>query len=164
MQGQAETFWLAVALVVVNAIRYYIRLRRGKPRFAADDWFINGCVFWLFLIVVTWTSHNPRYAFSLGGRSFVIAGAYLCVCIAVFFCLLTIVYHRYPRIAGKPLQNTPGKIHFWVSFWGSLLLVLPAWNLPDDFRGWAVLLLLMAQVLFVVNLIYSAAKSKKSAV
>ena len=74
------------------------------------------------------------------------------------FAIFCGIYFLFPKIFGRPLNRAMGRIHFWGSFVASWLIIWPRWMGYQDYNRFisiAVLLLLLAQLLFIFNLLYS---------
>jgi heme/copper-type cytochrome/quinol oxidase subunit 1 len=144
-------------------------------------WF--GSLVWLlmFFYALVWM-RRATLDIQVHDTMFVIAGPHVFAGFALLFGLAGCVYYWFPKLTGRKLLVIPGRIHFWVSFWGFLLFLLRAYT-PilsrryDDHANWisfnsyyemgdelvwVCFAMLAAQALFIFNLVYSAVWGKKS--
>ena len=80
--------------------------------------FLNGGLTGLFL-------GNPVVDVPLSDTMFVVAHFHMVMGVAPMMVVFGGIYHWYPKITGRMLDETMGKIHVWVSFLGSYLIFLP---------------------------------------
>lgn len=94
------------------------------------------------------------------------------------------VYHWFPKMYGRMMNNTLGYIHFWITFAGVYFVFFPMhyigiagfprryyqWSGFDAFNSYAdlnavitiaAILTFMAQGIFIYNFVYSIFKGKK---
>ncbi len=80
--------------------------------------FINGGLTGLFL-------GNVTVDVPLSDTMFVVAHFHMVMAIAPIMVVFGAIYHWYPKITGRMLDDTMGKIHFWVTFVGSYAIYYP---------------------------------------
>jgi cytochrome c oxidase subunit I len=134
--------------------------------------FINGGLTGLFL-------GNVVVDLPLSDTMFVVAHFHMVMAIAPILVVFGAIYHWYPKITGRMLNDTMGQIHFWVTFVGSYAIYYPMHYLgfmgvprryyaiggtnfiPESAQSLnvaitiAALIVGVAQVLFLYNLIRS---------
>jgi cytochrome c oxidase subunit I len=141
--------------------------------------FINGGLTGLFL-------GNPTVSVPLSDTMFVVAHFHMVMAIAPILVVFGAIYHWYPKITGRMLNDTLGKFHFWVTFVGSYAIYLPMHYLgflgvprryyaiggtdfiPESVQSMnagitiAALIVGAVQIVFFYNLIWSYFKGKPS--
>ncbi|KGM35657.1 cytochrome c oxidase subunit I [Inquilinus limosus] len=80
--------------------------------------FVNGGLTGLFL-------GNVVVDVPLSDTMFVVAHFHMVMGVAPIFVVFGAIYHWYPKITGRMLGDTMGKIHFWVSFVGAYAIFFP---------------------------------------
>jgi cytochrome c oxidase subunit 1 len=80
--------------------------------------FINGGLTGLFL-------GNVTVDVPLSGTYFVVAHFHMVMGVSPILVVFGAIYHWYPKITGRMLDETLGKIHFWVTFIGTYAIYLP---------------------------------------
>jgi cytochrome c oxidase subunit 1 len=142
-----------------------------------SSWIISGWISYFFLGRSTMDIH-------LHDTLYVISRFHIILVISIFFWTLFCIYYLYPIILKRPLNNAMGYIHFWITFIGTYLIFWPAHyeglaGAPRrylDYSGWhsfsqfqmvnrfvatVVILMLIAQLIFLFNIFYSLGKSRK---
>jgi cytochrome c oxidase subunit 1 len=56
---------------------------------------------------------------------FVVAHFHMVMAVAPIMVVFGAIYHWYPKITGRMLNDTLGKFHFWVTFLGTYAIYLP---------------------------------------
>ncbi|MEQ8471028.1 MAG: cbb3-type cytochrome c oxidase subunit I [Marinoscillum sp.] len=110
----------------VKAFNYITTLWRGNIVFTPAmlfsiglvSFFISGGVTGLFL-------GNSAVDISLHDTYFVVAHFHLVMGSAAFFGLLAGVYHWFPKMFGRMMDDRLGWIHFWLTFVGVYLVFFP---------------------------------------
>ncbi len=134
--------------------------------------FINGGLSGLFL-------GNVVVDVPLSDTMFVVAHFHMVMGVAPILVIFGAIYHWYPKITGKMLNEVLGQIHFWVTFVGAYAIFFPmhyvglvgvprryhelgdAAFIPDSvatlnaFISVAALIVGAAQILFLFNLAWS---------
>ena len=141
--------------------------------------FVNGGITGLFL-------GNVVVDIPLSDTMFVVAHFHMVMGVAPILVIFGAIYHWYPLITGRMLDETMGQFHFWVTFVGAYTIFLPIHYLgflgvprryfemgetsfiPDSaqtlnaFITVVVLLVGFAQLVFLFNLVRSASKGRLS--
>jgi len=135
--------------------------------------FISGGVSGFFLA-------QPSIDIMLHATYFVVGHFHLVMAVAAIFGIFSGTYFWFPKMSGRMMNETLGKIHFWLSFVGTYCIFMPfhylgiAGNVRryqafvDDylqplipvhkFITIAAILTGLAQFIFIYNLIYSRFK------
>jgi cytochrome c oxidase subunit 1 len=139
--------------------------------------FISGGLTGIFL-------GNSTLDIHLHDTYFVIAHFHIVMGVASFFGMFAGVYHWYPKMFGRYLNNTLGYIHFWVTLLGAYLIFWPMHyeglaGMPRrylDYSNWesfkqfadlnrfistVAMIVFAVQLLFVFNFFYSIWKGRK---
>ena len=80
--------------------------------------FIHGGLTGLFL-------GNVTVSVPLSDTMFVVAHFHMVMAVAPIMVVFGAIYHWYPKITGRMLDNTLGKVHFWSTFLGTYAIYLP---------------------------------------
>ena len=80
--------------------------------------FVNGGLTGLFL-------GNVVVDMPLSDTMFVVAHFHMVMGIAPVLTVFGAIYHWYPKITGRMLDDTLGKIHFWITFIGTYAIFYP---------------------------------------
>ncbi len=80
--------------------------------------FVNGGLSGLFL-------GNAVVDVPLSDTMFVVAHFHMVMGVAPILVILGAIYHWYPKITGRMLNEALGKFHFWVTFVGAYAIFLP---------------------------------------
>jgi len=170
----------------VKAFNYITTLWRGNIVFTPAmlfsiglvSFFISGGLTGLFL-------GNAVIDINLHDTYFVIAHFHLVMGSAAFFGMLAGVYHWFPKMFGRMMDATLGKIHFWVSFVGVYLVFFPMHYIgiagfPRRYYSWtsfdafsthvdlnmfvtvAAIITFGAQFIFLFNFFHSIWKGRKA--
>ena len=139
--------------------------------------FVNGGITGLFL-------GNVAVDVPLSDTMFVVAHFHMVMGVAPALVIFVAVYHWYPLMTGRMLNETMGKFHFWVTFLGTYLIYFPMHYIgfvgvprryfelgdttfiPDSvatlnaFITVVTLIVGFAQMVFLFNLIWSYTKGK----
>ncbi|MDP8984429.1 MAG: cbb3-type cytochrome c oxidase subunit I [Pseudomonadota bacterium] len=84
--------------------------------------FINGGLTGLFL-------GNVTVDVPLSATYFVVAHFHLVMGVSPILVVFGAIYHWYPKITGRMLNDTLGRIHFWITFIGTYSIYLPMYYL-----------------------------------
>jgi cytochrome c oxidase subunit 1 len=141
--------------------------------------FVNGGLTGLFL-------GNVVVDVPLSDTMFVVAHFHMVMGVAPILVIFGAIYHWYPKITGRMLDDTMGKIHFWVTFVGAYAVYFPMHYLGllgvprryyemgetafvppsaatlNEFITIAALIVGAAQLLFVYNMIVSLWRGKEA--
>ena len=80
--------------------------------------FINGGLTGLFL-------GNVTIDLPLSDTMFVVAHFHMVMAVSPVLVVFGAIYHWYPKITGRMLNDTLGKFHFWVTFLGTYAIYYP---------------------------------------
>src|SRR6476620_7344671 len=80
--------------------------------------FINGGLTGLFL-------GNVPVDIPLSGTMFVVAHFHMVMAVSPILVVFGAIYHWYPKITGRMLNDTMGKFHFWFTFLGTYCIYYP---------------------------------------
>ena len=179
---------LTLLIAVPSAIKVFnwlTTLWRGNIRFTPAmlfaigfvSLFISGGLTGIFL-------GNSALDIHLHDTYFVIAHFHIVMGVASFFGMFAGVYHWFPKMYGRYLNNVMAYIHFWVTIIGAYLIFWPmhyqglagaprryydlsSWESFKHFGGLNEFISLVAmivfavQLLFVFNFFYSIFKGRK---
>ncbi|MEX1202849.1 MAG: cbb3-type cytochrome c oxidase subunit I [Ferruginibacter sp.] len=179
---------LTLLIAVPSAIKVFnwlTTLWRGNIRFTPGmlfaigfvSLFISGGLTGIFL-------GNSALDIHLHDTYFVIAHFHIVMGVASFFGMYAGVYHWFPKMYGRYLNNTMAYIHFWITIVGAYLIFWPMHyqglaGMPRryyDFSNWesfkqygglnefitvVAMIVFAAQILFVFNFFYSIFKGRK---
>jgi cytochrome c oxidase subunit I len=139
--------------------------------------FISGGLTGIFL-------GNSALDISLHDTYFVIAHFHIVMGVAGFFGMFAGIYHWFPKMFGRFMNNTMSYIHFWVTMIGSYLIFWPMHyeglaGMPRrylDYSNWlsfnqfhdlnkfistVAMVVFAVQLLFIFNFFYSIFKGRK---
>lgn len=140
--------------------------------------FVTGGLSGLFLA-------QPALDNVLHGTYYVVAHFHLIMGIAAIFGIFAATYFWFPKMFGRMMNETIGKMHFWFTFAGAYLIFFPMhfvglaggirryadftalpylWSLQplQRFITWAALVTASAQLLFLWNLFWSLWRGEKA--
>jgi len=141
--------------------------------------FIHGGLTGIFL-------GNVAVSVPLSDTMFVVAHFHMVMAIAPVMVVMGAIYHWYPKMTGRMLNDSLGKVHFWVTFLGSYAIYLPmhylgflgvprryyamgnTYFVPESVQTLnaaitiATLIVGIAQLVFLYNLVWSYFKGKPS--
>ncbi len=139
--------------------------------------FINGGLTGLFL-------GNVTIDLPLSDTYFVVAHFHMVMAVSPILVVFGAIYHWYPKITGRMLNDTLGKIHFWITFLGTYAIYFPMHylgfeGLPRRYFSYgdtefmsassqdlnaaitiAAIIVAFAQIFFLVNLFTSYFRGK----
>ena len=181
---------LTLLIAVPSAIKVFnwlTTLWRGNLRFTPAMLFAIGFVslftsggltgIWLGNSVIDIHVHDTY---------FIVAHFHLVMGVAAMFGMFAGIYHWFPKMYGRYMNNVLAQIHFWITFAGAYVIFWPMHymglaGLPRryyDYSGWesfkqfdslnrmitvAAIIVFAVQILFVVNFFYSIFKGRKVA-
>ncbi len=141
--------------------------------------FINGGLTGLFL-------GNVTVDLPLSDTYFVVAHFHMVMAVSPVLVVFGAIYHWYPKITGKMLDDTLGKVHFWMTFLGTYAIYYPMHYLgfegvPRRYYAYgetafmsesaqdlnaaisiAAIFVAVAQVIFIINIIKSLRDGKEA--
>lgn len=170
----------------VKAFNYLATLWRGNIRFTPAmmfaiglvSFFVSGGLTGLYL-------GNASLDINLHDTYFVVAHFHLVMGSAAIFGMLSGVYHWYPKMFGRMMNEKLGYLHFWMTFIGAYLVFFPMhfmgvdgvprryyaftefpfmekWFSVNELITWAAIIAGIAQLAFVWNFFYSIRYGKKA--
>jgi cytochrome c oxidase subunit 1 len=178
------TVFMAISLIIavpssVKTFNYLTTLWKGNIRFTPGmlfsigmvSLFISGGVTGMFL-------GNAAVDITLHDTYFVIGHFHLVMGAAAIFAMFGGVYHWFPKMFGRMMNNTLGHFHFWLTFIGAYVVFYPMhflgvagvprryyeFTLIPEFGIWmdanivmtlGAILGVSAQLLFIVNFVKS---------
>ncbi len=179
---------LTLLIAIPSAIKVFnwiTTLWRGNLRFTPGmlfaigfvSMFISGGLTGIFL-------GNSTIDIHLHDTKFVVAHFHIVMGVSAFFGMFAGVYHWFPKMYGRFLNNTLGYIHFWVTLIGAYLIFWPMHyeglaGVPRrylDLRLWTSfnqftdlnkmitvvsIIVFATQLMFLFNFFYSIFKGRK---
>ncbi len=177
-------------IAVPTAIKVYnwvLTLWRGNIRLTVPMLFaigfiltfINGGLTGLFL-------GNVTVDVPLSDTYFVVAHFHMVMAVSPVLVVFGAIYHWYPKITGKMLDDTLGKAHFWITFLGTYAIYYPMhWlgfnGMPRRYYAngetaflsegaqdvnvaitIAAIVVAVAQLIFLYNIVRSLTKGKEA--
>src|ERR1700743_1734606 len=170
----------------VKTFNWLATLWRGNIRFKPAmlfsigmvSFFISGGLTGIFL-------GNAALDINLHDTYFVVAHFHLVMGSAAIFGMLAGVYHWFPKLFGKLMDEKLGYLHFWITFICAYLVFFPMhfmgldgvprryyamtefkgfnqWLSVNTFITWAAITAAVAQIAFLYNFIHSIFWGKKS--
>ena len=170
----------------IKAFNYITTLWKGNIRFTPAmlfsiglvSFFISGGVTGIFL-------GNSALDIFLHDTYFVVAHFHLVMGSAAFFGMIAGVYHWFPKMFGRMMDEKLGQVHFWITFVGVYLVFFPLHYIGiagfprryysftnfDAFSSFgdlnmfvsvAAILTFGAQFIFLLNFFYSIFRGKKA--
>jgi cytochrome c oxidase subunit 1 len=170
----------------VKAFNYLATLWRGNIRFTPAmmfaiglvSFFVSGGLTGLYL-------GNASLDINLHDTYFVVAHFHLVMGSAAIFGMLSGVYHWYPKMFGRMMNEKLGYLHFWMTFIGAYLVFFPMhfmgvdgvprryyaftefpfmekWFSVNELITWAAIIAGIAQLAFVWNFFYSIRYGRKA--
>lgn len=170
----------------VKTFNWLATLWRGNIRFTSAmlfaigmvSFFISGGLTGIFL-------GNAALDINLHDTYFVVAHFHLVMGSAAIFGMLAGVYHWFPKMYGRLMNEKLGYLHFWLTFIGAYLVFFPMhfmgldgvprryyaftefesmkrWLSVNTFITWAAIMSALAQVAFLINFVYSIFWGKKT--
>ncbi|MEL6637441.1 MAG: cbb3-type cytochrome c oxidase subunit I [Bacteroidota bacterium] len=185
-----SNFFVIFTLIIavpsaVKVFNWIATLYGGNIRFTAASlfgigfvsMFISGGLTGIFL-------GNSAIDIQMHDTYFVVAHFHIVMGIAAFFGMYAGIYHWYPKMFGRFMNETLGKIHFWGTMIGAYAIFWPmhylgmagvprryysfesfdAFSHFDEMNKFitiAAIIVFAVQILFVVNFFYSIWKGKK---
>jgi cytochrome c oxidase subunit 1 len=173
---------LTLIIAVPSAVKifnYVTTLWQGNIKFTPAMLFSIGLVsFFLTGGITGIFLGNSAIDIQLHDTYFVVAHFHLVMGSASFFGMMAGVYHWFPKMFGRMMDNRLGYIHFWLTFVGVYLVFFPmhyigiagfprryySWTNFETFSGFADLNMLVsgaavitltAQLIFIFNFFYS---------
>src|SRR6187431_92939 len=173
---------LTLIIAVPSAVKifnYVTTLYKGNIRFTPAMLFSIGLVsFFLTGGITGIFLGNSAIDIQLHDTYFVVAHFHLVMGSASFFGMLAGIYHWFPKMFGRMMDERLGQLHFWLTFIGVYLVFFPmhyigiagfprryyTWTNFETFSGFAdlnmlvstaAIITLAAQFIFLFNFFYS---------
>ena len=169
----------------IKVFNWLTTLWRGNIRFTPGMLFAIGFVS-LFIsggLTGIWLG-NAALDIYLHDSYFVVAHFHIVLGVASMFGMFAGVYHWYPKMYGRYLNNSLGYLHFWITFAGAYLIFWPMhyqglagmprryfdFSIWESFKQFADLnrfistvakIVFATQLLFLINFFYSIFKGRK---
>jgi len=168
----------------VKVFNYIATIWRGNIRFTPAmvfsigmvSFFISGGITGLFV-------GNAAIDINVHDTYFIVAHFHLVMGSAAIFGMLAGVYHWYPKMFGRLMDNRLGYLHFWLTFIGAYFVFIPMhfmgidgvprryyaftsfefmekWLSVNIFITWSAIIAGLAQVAFAWNFFYSMKHGK----
>ncbi|MBR2649434.1 MAG: cbb3-type cytochrome c oxidase subunit I [Sediminibacterium sp.] len=179
---------LTLLIAVPSAIKVFnwiTTLWRGNIRFTPGMLFAIGFVS-LFIsggLTGIWLG-NSALDIHLHDTYFVIAHFHIVMGVASMFGMFAGIYHWFPKMYGRYLNNNLGYIHFWITIAGAYMIFWPMhyeglagmprryydYSVWESFKQFAdlnrfistvAMIVFAVQILFLVNFFYSIFKGRK---
>lgn len=176
-------------IAVPTAIKVYnwvLTLWQGNIRLTVPMLFAMGFIFTFIHGGLTGIFlGNVTVDVPLSDTYFVVAHFHMVMGVSPIMVLFAAIYHWFPKISGKMLNQTMGKVHFWATFFGTYAIYLPMHYLgimgvprryyamgnteflPDSTQALnanitvAAILVGLVQLLFIFNVIWTLLKGKR---
>lgn len=170
----------------VKAFNYLATLWRGNIRFTPAMMFAIGLVS-LFVSggLTGLYVGNATLDINLHDTYFVVAHFHLVMGSASIFGMLSGVYHWFPKMFGRMMNEKLGYFHFWLTFIGAYMVFFPMhfmgvdgvprryyaftefafmekWVPANEFITWAAIIAGLAQIAFIYNFFHSIFYGKKA--
>ena len=186
-------FFFAVSTLIIaipSAVKVYnwlLTLWRGNIRFNTPMLFGIG---WISTFIIGGLTGLPLgnviADVPLHDTYFVVGHFHLVMGVAALMAILGGIYHWFPKVTGRMLNETLGKLHFWVTFVGAYAIFFPMFllgilgvprryfdfnvlqYLPPQTHTLNVIITIAAltvgavQLLFLGNLIWSAVRGRRA--
>lgn len=179
---------LTLLIAVPSAVKVFnwiTTLWKGSIRFTVPCLFAIGFVSTFISGGLTgiWMG-NSAIDLHIHDTYFIIAHFHLVMGVSSIIGMFAGVYHWFPKMFGRRMNNTLGYIHFWITLIGSYLIFWPMHyeglaGMPRryyDYSNWytfkpfeglntfisiVVIVVFIAQILFIFNFFYSIFKGRK---
>jgi cytochrome c oxidase subunit I len=179
---------LTLLIAVPSAVKVFnwiTTIWRGNVIFTPASMFSIGMVSMFISGGLTgiWLG-NSAMDIHLHDTYFVIAHFHIVMGVSAFFGMFAGIYHWFPKMYGRFMNQTLGHIHFWITLVGAYLIFWPMHyeglaGMPRrylDYSGWeafkhfvslnrmistVAIIVFAAQLLFVFNFFYSIFKGRR---
>lgn len=180
---------LTLIIAVPSAVKvfnYLTTLWQGNIRFTSAMMFSIGMVSFFISGGLTGIHlGNSAIDIQLHDTYFVVAHFHLVMGSAAFFAMISGVYHWFPKMFGRMMDEKLGYIHFWLTFVGVYLVFFPmhyigiagfprryySWTTFEAFNTYtdlnlfvtvAAIITFAAQFIFLFNFFYSMYRGRKA--
>ena len=166
---------LTLLIAIPSAIKVFnwiTTIWRGNVRFTPAMLFAIGFVSMFISGGLTgiWLG-NSTIDIHLHDTYFVVAHFHIVMGVSAFFGMFAGVYHWFPKMFGRYLNNTLGYIHFWVTLAGAYLIFWPMhymgmagvprryldfslWKSFNQFSDLNKMISIVSMIVFAVNLMF----------
>jgi len=186
-------FFFAITTLIIaipTAIKVYnwvLTLWRGNIHLTVPMLF---CLAFILTFVVGGLTGlflgNVSVDVPLGDTYFVVAHFHMVMGVAPILAIFGGIYHWFPKASGRMLNDTLGKVHFWVTFLGTYMIYFPMHYLgfvgvprryynfenyefippsAQELQAFTTVVALIVggfQLLFIFNLVWSLFKGKRA--
>ena len=188
MNSAANAFFVLTTMVIavptgIKIFNWLGTIWGGKIQFKTPMLFCLGFLFQFLIAGLTGIMLGTApFNWQLGNSYFVIAHFHYVIVGGIMFCLFGAFYYWFPKVTGRMLSETLGKLHFWLFLIG-FHLTFDTMHIPgmlgmprriytyEPGRGWDTLNLIVtvgafiqgfAILIFVVNLVFSYFRGAKA--
>ncbi len=186
MSSNANTFFVlsTMAIAVPTGIKIFNWLATmwgGKIEFKAPMLFCTGFLFQFLVAGLTGIMLGAApFDWQLGNSYFVVAHFHYVIVGGILFTLFAAFYYWFPKMSGRMLDETLGRLHFWL-FFGGFHLTFDFMHIPgilgmprriytyEPGRGWdtwnfivtiGVVFQGLGILVFLINLLWSYRRGK----
>ena len=188
MNSAANAFFVLTTMIIavptgIKIFNWLGTIWGGKIQFKTPMLFCLGFLFQFLIAGLTGIMLGTApFNWQLGNSYFVIAHFHYVIVGGIMFCLFGAFYYWFPKVTGRMLNETLGKLHFWLFLIG-FHLTFDTMHIPgvlgmprriytyEPARGWDTLNLIItagafiqgfAILIFVVNLVFSCFRGAKA--
>ena len=188
MSSYANSFFAITTMAVgvptgIKIFNWLGTMWGGKIEFTTPMLFCVAFVFQLLIAGLTGIMLSAApFNWQLSGSYFVVAHFHYMIVGGILFSIFAAFYYWYPKVTGRMLNETAGKLHFWLMLIG-FHLTFDVMHIPgllgmprriytyEPSRGWETLNLIItigafiqgiAVLIFVCNMIFSYWKGPKA--
>jgi cytochrome c oxidase subunit 1 len=188
MSSYANSFFAITTMAVgvptgIKIFNWLGTMWGGKIEFTTPMLFCVAFVFQLLIAGLTGIMLSAApFNWQLSGSYFVVAHFHYMIVGGILFSIFAAFYYWYPKVTGRMLNETAGKLHFWLMLIG-FHLTFDVMHIPgllgmprriytyEPSRGWETLNLIVtigafiqgiAVLIFVCNMIFSYWKGPKA--
>jgi cytochrome c oxidase subunit 1 len=188
MNSMSNTFFVLTTMIIavptgIKIFNWLGTMWGGKIQFKVPMLFCLGFLFQFLIAGLTGVMLGAApFNWQLGNSYFVIAHFHYVIVGGIMFCLFGAFYYWFPKVTGRMLNETLGKLHFWLFLIG-FHLTFDTMHIPgvlgmprriytyEPGRGWDTLNLIitigafiqsLAIAVFVANLIFSYFRGPKA--
>jgi cytochrome c oxidase subunit 1 len=188
MSSYANSFFAITTMAVgvptgIKIFNWLGTMWGGKIQFKTPMLFCTAFLFQLLIAGLTGIMLSAApFNWQLSGSYFVVAHFHYMIVGGILFAVFAAFYYWYPKVTGRMLNETAGKLHFWLLLIG-FHLTFDVMHIPgvlgmprriytyEPGRGWEMLNLIVtigafiqgiATLLFVCNMIFSYWRGAKA--
>jgi len=188
MNSAANAFFVLTTMIIavptgIKIFNWLGTIWGGKIQFKTPMLFCLGFLFQFLIAGLTGIMLGTApFNWQLGNSYFVIAHFHYVIVGGIMFCLFGAFYYWFPKVTGRMLNETLGKLHFWLFLIG-FHLTFDTMHIPgvlgmprriytyEPGRGWDTLNLIitigafiqgLAILIFVANLVFSYFRGAKA--